>query len=162
MSLRLALGLLPAALGAVLLSAFSGCSGGGEIKLCGEIPQDGCPIGRGGTCEDPVCAALYDCVDGRWTQAEKCPALGGDGGPGSDGGDAGLDAACMPVMLSHEGETTGCAPDLQEPDCPVVAAETCAHLACLSGCMDFFLCTANGWKDEAYCDEQGNLVVVKP
>lgn len=162
MSLRRTLGLLSAALGGALLPAFSGCGGGGEIKLCGEIPQDGCPIGRGGTCADLVCAALYDCVDGKWTRIKQCPPLS-DGGPGSDGGDGGVDAACMPVMLNHQDEATGCTPDLQEPDCPVIAAETCAALACQSGCMDFFLCTADGgWKEEAYCDDQGNLVVVTP
>jgi hypothetical protein len=160
-SLRLARCLLPAALGGLFFPAFSACSED-TLKLCGEIPQDGCPIGRGGTCADVVCGALYDCIDGLWTQVKRCPAPAGDGGPGSDGGGGGLDAACTPVMINHQDETAGCTPDLQDPDCPAAAAETCAAAACLTGCIDFFLCTKDGWREAAYCDDQGDLVVVPP
>jgi hypothetical protein len=66
----------------------------------------------------------------------------------------------VPIEIDRAGETTGCAPDLQHPDCPADAAETCAASACLTGCTDFFLCTGEGWIDVAYCTEDGELVLV--
>jgi hypothetical protein len=62
-------------------------------------------------------------------------------------------------MIDKTGETTGCEPDLQSPDCPVAAAEVCAASVCLTDCTDFFLCTKDGWVDVAYCDEEGQLIV---
>lgn len=125
---------------------------------CGQIPADGCPIGRGGSCDDPVCEALYDCVDGVWRRVEACP-FGTDAGEDANA-DAGLSPdACEVLVLDHKGETTGCKPDLQNPDCPAVAAETCSSSACLTDCIDFYLCTANGWSLVAYCNEEGQIVV---
>jgi hypothetical protein len=79
---------------------------------------------------------------------------GGSGGSSASGGSGG----CATVKLDHSGETTGCMPDLQIPDCPAAAAETCSQTACNSGCTDFFVCTAQGWKDVGYCDAKGNVV----
>lgn len=133
-----------------------GCFGSSEVQLCGEIPAGGCPLGRGGSCDDTVCAGLYDCVDGKWTREVDCPANGGTGG-----GDAGPDAVCSPVTIAHVGETTGCKPDLQNPDCPVAAAEAaCRESVCLTGCLDFFLCTKDGWALAAACDDQGELSII--
>ena len=143
---------LAAALGAAV--ALAGCGSlSDNIKLCGEIPADGCPAGRGGSCDDKVCAALYDCVDGSWTVTKTCGPIG-EGGAG--GADAGADAACG-VKIDDTGETVGCEPDLQTPDCPAAAAESCA--ACQSDCVDFFLCTEQGWLAVAYCDDQGQIIV---
>jgi hypothetical protein len=146
----------------VALAALPGlaCGSSGDVKLCGQIPEDGCPIGRGGTCEDALCAALYDCVDGAWTQVTACSGFSGAGGSGGAGGGAGGASGCTPVMLDKSEETTGCEPDLQTPDCPAVAAETCAETACLSDCLEFFLCTKDGWRDVAYCDPDGVFVIV--
>jgi hypothetical protein len=136
-----------------------GCSDAPTVTPCGEIPAGGCPHARGGTCEDPACAGLYDCVDGSWTRALECSADGGS--DGGDGGDAGPGPTCSPVTIAHVGEVTGCKPDLQNPDCPVAAAETaCRESACLTGCLDFFLCTKAGWTVVASCDEQGDLSIV--
>jgi hypothetical protein len=138
----------------VLLFA-GGCSSSNELLLCGQIPDGGCPIGRGGTCDDHACVGLYDCVQGSWTLVEGCE--GGSGGAG--GSDAGGAGGCEPVMIDKTGEATGCKPDLQSPDCPLVAAETCLASACLTDCGDFFLCTKDGWIDVAYCDIDGKLVI---
>jgi hypothetical protein len=139
-----------------VLAVLAACSGG-SIKLCGEIPKDGCPSGRGGTCADQTCAGLYDCVDGEWIQLERCSS--GIGKAGSEASDAGPEGSCEAVTIDHQGETTGCLPDLQNPDCPAAAAESCTVAACLTGCLDFFLCTKDGWTEVAYCDEQGRMVV---
>ncbi|WP_437637959.1 hypothetical protein [Sorangium sp. So ce854] len=135
--------------------ALAGCDPVSEPQLCGEIPEGGCPIGRGGTCDDDACRALHDCRDGAWTMVARCdrhgepaPDAGAGGGPGGD---------CEIVTLDRSGEASGCAPALQEPDCPAEAAETCAEAACRTGCIDFFLCTEEGWRAVAYCDEQGRV-----
>jgi hypothetical protein len=148
--------LAPYVVGSFALLA-GACGGGDELLLCGQIPPDGCPIGRGGTCEDVVCAALYDCVEGSWTLAETCVRGGGEGGGGAGAGQGG--GECAPVSLDHTGEAMGCTPDLQSPDCPVAAAETCAASACLTECDAFFLCTDDGWALAAFCDREGALVV---
>src|SRR5438067_1179834 len=97
-------GVLTISLSTCLQSAalwIAGCPELPPVQLCGEIPAGGCPIGRGGTCDDVTCNGLYDCVDGAWTLAKACP---GDGGPGDggpiDGGDGGPDGdgGCTPSM----------------------------------------------------------------
>ncbi len=142
------------------LAAVFGCDGP-ELKLCGEIPGDGCPIGRGGTCEDPYCAALYDCADGAWRQTEACPLNPVTSASAGSGGGSGGAGGCDAVVIDHSAEVPGCTPDLQEPDCPAVAAETCPS-PCLTGCSDFFLCVARGWELVAFCTEDLEIVVVQP
>ena len=136
------------------------CGSEDGLALCGTIPAGGCPIGRGGTCDDPTCTGVYDCSGGTWRVAERCsPRVGGDAGAPRDGGAP--DAACGSVSIDTTGEAIGCKPDLELPDCPVAAAEQCARAACLTGCTDFFLCTADGYRAVAYCDDSGALVASK-
>ncbi|WP_104978561.1 hypothetical protein [Sorangium cellulosum] len=135
----------------------AGCDPIAEPRLCGEIPRGGCPIGRGGSCDDAVCHALYDCIDGAWTEALRCDRAGEAGQDAGAGGGPGGD--CEVVGLDRAGEASGCEPALQEPDCPADAAETCAASACWTGCLDFFLCTEEGWRAVAYCDEAGRITV---
>lgn len=151
--------------------AASGCDDGATLQLCGEIPAKGCPLGRGGSCEDDACAGLYDCVSGEWTLAVDCTADGGAGATSSSGGGAdagsGTDAMCTPVVVSHAGEAIGCQPGLEAPDCPVAVADgACAESVCLTGCIDFYLCVHvadplhdRSWSAVAYCDENGQLVI---
>jgi hypothetical protein len=129
---------------------------------CGTIPAGGCPSGRGGTCDDPTCARLYDCVDGEWVSVETCSAsMDGGVDDGGAGGAPPIDGGpCTPVSIDMTGKAFGCTPDLQEPDCPVEAAEGCAETACSTGCADFYLCTKQGWDQVAFCDDDGQLVVV--
>lgn len=145
----------------------SGCDDGNALLLCGEIPANGCPLGRGGSCDDQVCAALYDCEGGKWTLAVDCSGDAGTSATSGSAGDSGPDAPCTPVALSHAGELTGCEPALEEPDCPAAVADgACAESACLTGCIDFYLCVHDpdplhdrGWSTVAYCDEDGQLVI---
>lgn len=152
-------------LGAVLLAALLGsaCQSPSGVELCGEIPEGGCPAGRGGSCDDLVCTGLYDCVEGAWTELEHCPGGGttaastsaqGQGGAGGGEGAGG----CAIAEIDHSGEAEDCTPDLLEPDCPAVAAEVCTP--CETGCADFFLCTDDGWIDVAACEEDGTFVIV--
>ena len=152
---RIAAGLSTAALVVQLAAA---CSAG-VSRPCSDIPVDGCPLDRGGTCEDPECAALYACYDGRWSLHERCEqGAGGDGGGGAAGGGAGA-GGCAGVTIDHQGETIGCLPELQLPDCPAAIAESCQP--CITGCGDFFLCTEEGWHLVAFCSEEGNVVEVQ-
>lgn len=143
---------------ALAAAVLASCGDGAELQLCGEIPEDGCPIGRGGTCEDAYCAALYDCVEGDWTRVESCPDFEP---PTATNTGTGTDSTCTPIEIDRSEETTGCTPALLEPDCPAVAAEQCGSGACLSGCADFFLCKESGWVDVAFCDEGGDLVILQ-
>ena len=155
----------------------AGCSScaGSSVQRCGVIPALGCPIGRGGTCEDPTCSGVYDCVAGDWVLVEDCRegaggaggtggmgGAGGAGGAASGGGGAGGAAGgCAVAMLDHTGEGTTCEPPLQSPDCAGAVAESlCLHEVCETGCIDFFLCKDEAWVDVAYCDEDGALVVL--
>jgi hypothetical protein len=98
---------------------------------------------------------VYDCQRGAWKVTQNC----GDGAGG--GGAAGAGAAtggCQGAPIDVPSPATGCTPDLQDPDCPVEAAESC--MPCASGCSDFFACTASGHVLVAYCDADGGLVLV--
>ena len=151
------------------LCAFVGCSSN-DLQRCDAIPEGGCPLGRGGTCDDAACRALYECVQGRWSMVARCgTGQGGDSGHGAGGqggaagaagsaGTAGA-ASCSGVELDHTGETQGCAPELELPDCPASAAESCQP--CLTGCADFYMCLADGWGWVAYCTEDSELVLVR-
>lgn len=137
------------------LAAFA-CSSGPDIQPCGLIPTGGCPVGRGGTCDDQYCDALYDCLEGQWTLVESCPPSGSGGSSSTSVGGSGV-GGCEGVQIDRTGEASGCTPDLQEPDCPADVAESCQP--CLSGCVDFFLCKARGWETVAFCDENGEVVL---
>jgi hypothetical protein len=149
-----------AALACAML-AFAACGTTDGPLLCREIPEGGCPIGRGGTCEDRLCSGLYDCVDGSWTLVTECHQGGGGGGAGGAGAGGGGAGGCEVIALDHTGEETGCEPELQDPDCPAAAAETCVWSACLTGCLDFFLCKSDGWVLVAYCTEEGQVVILQ-
>lgn len=160
---RALLALLFLPLAAALAAA--SCQDYPPLQTCGEIPADGCPVGRGGTCDDVTCSALWDCVNGAWVHVQTCNNPEGGAQDGDAGrGDAGPVEAgtCTPVTIDMSGKTTDCTPDLMDPDCPVEAAEGCAETACVTGCADFYLCTNEGWIDVAYCTDDGQLVVTRP
>jgi hypothetical protein len=136
--------------------ALIACSSGSGVQPCGLIPEGGCPLGRGGTCADRECDALYDCLEGKWTLAEVCSMASGGGGAGGAGGSMGV-GGCNGVIIDRTGEAEGCTPDLLEPDCPADAAESCRP--CISGCVDFFLGTRQGWQTVAFCDARGEVVL---
>jgi hypothetical protein len=133
---------------------FGACGSYPESIPCGQIPVNGCPLRGGGTCDDVTCSAIYGCYDGKWVLTQSCMNMP-DADAGPDSGD------CPVAMIDHTGETTGCQPDLQNPDCPVQAAEQCASSVCQSECTDFFMCKADGWEVVAYCDQDGQLVLMQ-
>ena len=151
---------------AASLGAAASCTTGG-LQRCDTIPEGGCPIGRGGTCDDKACRGLYDCAEGSWALVIACsPGHGGSGGLGAGGvagaagaAGGGAGGGCAGAELDHSGEMQGCAPELELPDCPALVAESCQP--CLSGCADFFMCLEGGWGWVAYCTDEGQVVVVR-
>ena len=153
----------------VALAAIAGqaaCSGSGRIESCPQIEPGGCPTGRGGSCDDAACVALYSCVDGTWQLVKHCPGGGGGGagtggiGGGQGGSTGGGQGGCEGVTIDDSEAKTGCEPDLQVPDCPVDAASSCHP--CLTGCLDFFLCLSDGptavaWTAVAFCNEDDEV-----
>lgn len=142
----------------------AGCNDFVPPVLCGQIPEGGCPLDRGGTCDDLACEAIYGCYDARWEVEEVCDhGSGGGGSAATGGGGSGGSGGCTPIQLDHTNEAVACEPDLQLPDCPAAAAEQCSESACLTDCTDFFMClkegNSKGWKAVAYCDETGSLIV---
>lgn len=132
-----------------------------KIIPCDTIPEGGCNATRGGTCEDPVCEALYRCIDGSWTQTATCE-------PSADAGvthDASAEDAQLDAALCSDGPVfdgaVGCRPALQLPDCSLEVALGCAESACSTGCEDFFGCTDEGWELYAYCDTQAGLIWIE-
>ncbi len=148
----------PSLLALALAPLEAGCGSAESVQPCGEIPAAGCPIGRGGSCQDVACAALYDCVDGDWIAVERCSGDGATVSSSSGGGEGAGD--CDPVVIDRSGEAEGCRPDLMEPDCPAVAVDICPD-PCATGCVDFFLCTDEGWLDVAACDEDGVIRITR-
>lgn len=142
-----------------MLVVGSACTGADPLQLCGEIPEAGCPLGRGGTCDDRTCAALYDCRDGKWTLATTCEPA--DGPPAEEQPDDEDQSDCERPSIDWAEEATGCEPDLQHPDCPASAADMCASAVCLTDCSDFFLCTDAGWTVVAYCADDGQVVLTQ-
>ena len=148
----------------VVLLAPAGCQGIPTGTGCSDIPAGGCPTDRGGTCDDPTCNALYACNAGAWSILQWCDQPdGGAGGGDAGGGDGGPrdGGPCTPVSINTTGETQDCTPDLEGTDCSVEAALGCEETACLTGCSDFYLCTAPGWVHVAYCDDNGDLIVTQ-
>jgi hypothetical protein len=138
------------------------------LPRCGQIPGEGCPIGRGGTCDDRTCTALYDCQMTTWVLVQTCTGNGVGGGGGGGGSlAAGGGGSCPMPKYDLEGqlpsERCDATQQLMSPDCPIEAGETCAQSVCLTGCTDFFICkNVSGeltWIEVAYCDCNGDLVI---
>jgi hypothetical protein len=137
-------------------------------QLCGEIPGDGCPKDRGGSCDDPTCSAVYTCLNGNWKLDQTCSG-DRDAGPDAEPLEAGADAdagatdGCTPFKFDDKDQAPHCEPSLENPpDCPSQAAEGCLESACITGCSDFFLCTKHGWIDVGYCDDDGGFHDTQP
>ncbi|MBI4957014.1 MAG: hypothetical protein HY908_33675 [Myxococcales bacterium] len=137
-----------ACVGAALVAV--ACSTG-KVELCGQIPGRGCPIGRGGSCDDQSCSGLYDCTEGSWRLVTACPANGAS----QDEVRERPICADAPDWLGAIAEAGRCTPDLQHPDCPLAAARSCDP--CVTGCIDFFACTSDAWTAVAFCDGEGKL-----
>jgi hypothetical protein len=125
--------------------------------FCTDIPTGGCPEAVGDACEDPSCAAVYRCSrsTNTWTLSHDCPAH--DGGVEADAAaDAGADGA-RPLPLDADVDAPpgafggpGC-PNLEEPDCPLGVALSCAAGCC--GCEDLFVCVNGGWNVWGTCQD---------
>jgi hypothetical protein len=125
---------------------------------CTDVPAGGCPSSFGPACDDPSCAAVYECTaTGAWSLLATCPAR--DGGP--DGGivDAAKDAPPprdVEIDVPGANGGPGCQ-DLQPPDCTLGFGLACPSGQCC-GCEDFFVCVSGGWNQWGTCGDGGSLV----
>lgn len=136
--------------GAVLLAVLLlGCDSAID-RPCTNIPDGGCPLAYGKSCDDPACAATYACLPGnKWERRATCPqreAGAADAGPEAAPKDASIDAP--PGAFGGP----GCA-DLQMPDCPLGTALLCTNGCC--GCEDLFVCRDGGWDPWGTCGPDG-------
>jgi hypothetical protein len=158
---RAAAGLLVAA---ALTAVTSSCDQSSPEQTCAgaSIPSNACPfLEDDSECNDPCCAAAYQCTGGAWAlvhpcagySASKCPdASGGAVGPAVDSGPC--DASVVLPPGANGGP--GCAP-LQGSDCPLGEVLSCGVDACLQfGCDSLFYCDSNGdWIFWGACEDGG-------
>jgi hypothetical protein len=138
----------------LLLTGGYACSGAFLSEPCGLIPEGGCPTSRGGSCADATCARLFRCIKGEWEWVEACPE---NSGVSSSTVASSSSGGSCPDKVDVAQQSQGCTPELQLPDCAAEAANQCEP--CLTGCVDFFFCSQDGWQTVAYCTDEGELIV---
>lgn len=121
-------------------------------RPCTNIPEGGCPLAFGQSCNDPACSAVYACLPGnQWELRGACA-------PHEAGAmDAGTEAALKDSNIDAPPGAfggPGCA-DLQMPDCPLGVAILCTSGCC--GCEDLFVCQDGGWDLWGACGPDGAL-----
>jgi len=154
MSRRSVLLLLPLA---VVTAIFACNNGTRNDHPCSDIPDGGCPIADGLSCDDPACAAVYLCRAGNvWELDKTCPPH-----PPSDAAIVtSLDAAADTGAISDASIDAppgayagpGCV-DLELGDCPLGVALACTSACC--GCDDLYVCNASNWIFWGYCGPNG-------
>src|SRR5829696_4686587 len=78
---------------ALALALAAACDDGPVPMPCSNIPAGGCPLGRGVSCSDPACEAVYACRPNNvWELAQECPR-GDAAAPSSPADAAAVDAA---------------------------------------------------------------------
>jgi len=131
---------------------------------CYDVPDGGCPEDNGANvCMDPTCAAVYACVDGKWSLRQTCPPHPHDGSapPPEDAGGGEASApfdASIDVPPGGNGGP-GC-PDLQVPDCTASEGLACVQSPGCCGCMDLWVCDNGGWTLWGEC-VNGGIVLQK-
>lgn len=130
-----------------------GCEESAAPLTCDDIPEGGCPIQGGVACDDPTCAAAYNCEsDGGWSLAYTCPNYDGsveDVRSEVSVSDAGYDIDAPPGAFGGPGCT-----DLEPPDCPLGLVLICPQGSCC-GCEDLFVCDDGGWDPWGECTDAG-------
>jgi hypothetical protein len=139
------------AVAAVAVVVVGACDATVQSITCYDIPAGGCPVQGGVECEDPTCAAAYNCLpDGGWQLAYACPAhdaaaVDVANEPVSD---AGFDIDAPPGAFGGP----GCV-ELEMPDCPLGEALICGAACC--GCQDLYICDDGGWDFWGECTDAG-------
>jgi len=141
----------------VTLPPFLACDDGPVAQPCSNIPEGGCPIARGVSCNDPACEAVYACRPGNvWELLYRCPEHEGGARPAPL--DASVDEPAAPPFDASidapEGAFggPGC-PSLQAPDCSLGLALSCGAGCC--GCEDLYVCEEGGWTLWGVCTDGG-------
>jgi len=144
--------LLPA-----LVVVLAACEDGATPRECTDIPQGGCPLARGVSCQDLTCQAVYLCRPNNvWELHEYCPARDGEApreasvpeeaAPPPPSFDASIDAP----PGAYGGP--GCQP-LQSPECSLGLGLSCGAGCC--GCEDLYICENGGWSLWGVCGDGG-------
>ena len=140
---------------ALLVVSASSCQDQTVVpQPCTNIPEGGCPIARGVSCDDPMCEAVYACREGNvWELMKRCPVR--EAGAGTDAAtpkdaEALLDASIDAPPGAFGGP--GCA-SLVAPDCSLGLALSCGATCC--GCEDLFVCEDGGWTFWGTCGDAG-------
>jgi hypothetical protein len=137
-----------------------------DAQACRNIPANGCTLESGVACQDPSCAAVYQCnSDGSWTLEETCPNFqlpdaGADGASDAASGDAGPghDAA-FPYPIPPGAYGGPDCIDLQEPDCALGTVVGCADAVdTCCGCETLFVCQGDEWVVWGECEPDGGIV----
>ncbi len=134
----------------------AGCEDVALPEPCANIPDGGCPRKGSQVCTDPTCEAVYVCTaDRTWQLDSVCAAREA----GVVAVDAGRDAAVGDATVSRLRDGAidvpgasggpGCSA-LEEPDCPLGAAQACPLSSCC-GCDDLFVCANGGWSVWGKC-----------
>ena len=144
------------------VAAIFACNNGTQIDHpCTDIPDGGCPLADGLSCDDPACAAVYLCREGNvWELDKTCPlhapsdAAVVDASFDADAADTGKspisDAAIDAPAGAYGGP--GCV-ELELGDCPLGLALACSSSCC--GCDDLYVCNAGNWNFWGYCGPNG-------
>jgi hypothetical protein len=142
-----------------VLVAVTSCDSVPTPAPCVDVPDGGCPEDNGAdVCEDPTCAAVYECVSGAWVFQQQCPPHPHDAS--ADVSEAGNDASADAQPDVHIDAPAGAyggpgCVDLEMPDCPVGIGLACAGMVGCCGCEDLFACVEGGWNDWGVCNEAG-------
>jgi hypothetical protein len=146
------------------LAAASACDDALAVDPeCRDVPDGGCPMGRGDPCADPTCAAAYECTESSlWRFDHACSARDAAAGAWTDPGatDAGASPGAAPdvtgdatvgdvaVGIPGANGGPGCAA-LEGPDCPLGVALACGAGCC--DCEDLFVCKSGSWEPWGMC-----------
>jgi hypothetical protein len=146
-AVRLGLVALVAVLG-LQVAATSACGPDDAIVACKDIPDGGCPLASGVSCEDPSCKVAYACTaGGTWVVDHACPAT-----------DAMIAEPVPPIVLDSSFDAPkgdlNCV-TLEMPDCPASLAEQCGVGCC--GCENLFVCNQGTWTPYGSCDGDGGI-----
>jgi len=127
---------------------------------CTDVPDGGCPEDNGAdVCQDPTCAAVYECTNSGWVFQQACPPHPHDASADvlDAGTEGGTDGSVPDVHIDAPPGAyggPGCV-ELEAPDCPLGTAIACGGTLDCCGCEDLYVCDDGGWDPWGVCADGG-------